>query len=129
MVYKLCYVDPDEPKAYFTSDWEHQWGDDWNDRPYEHNAGTPYDEWYDTEHQPHKIQLKEVFFELPWGWDMPCSNTINSPFSVEDINNHRVPWITKDGGYIFAGVSYTNFVKQIEEWGGTIYTPKKKGAR
>lgn len=129
MVYKLCYVDPDEPKAYFTSDWEHQWGDDWDDRPYEHNAGTPYDEWYDTEHQPHPIALKEVYFELPWGWEMPCSNVDNSRYSVEDINNHRVPWITKDNNYIFAGISYTNFVKQIEEWGGTIYTPKKKGAK
>lgn len=27
---------------YFTSDIENQWGDDWDDRPYEHNAGKPY---------------------------------------------------------------------------------------
>ena len=38
----LCYVD--EPWAYFTTqDLDKQWGDDWNDAPYEHNAGTPYE--------------------------------------------------------------------------------------
>ena len=37
----LCYVD--SPWAYFTTrPLEKQWGDDWNDAPYEHNAGTPY---------------------------------------------------------------------------------------
>lgn len=24
-IYKLCYVDSDEPKAYFTSNWARQW--------------------------------------------------------------------------------------------------------
>ena len=28
---------------YFTSDMTAQWGDDWDDRPYEHNAGPPYE--------------------------------------------------------------------------------------
>lgn len=37
----LCYVD--EPWAYFTTQkLEDQWGDDWEDSPYEHNAGKPY---------------------------------------------------------------------------------------
>lgn len=126
MVYKLCYVDPDEPKAYFTSDWEHQWGDDWNDRPYEHNAGIPYCSYQDNNGIERDIPIKMVFFDLPGWYEMPCSNTDNSRYSVEDINNHRVPWISLDGHYIFAGISYTNFVKQIEELGGTIYTPKKK---
>lgn len=39
--YKLCYVE--DNFAYFTNDFENQWGDDWNDRPYEHNAGEPYE--------------------------------------------------------------------------------------
>ena len=38
----LCYVDG--CWAYFTTQrLDHQWGDDWNDAPYEHNAGPPYD--------------------------------------------------------------------------------------
>lgn len=36
----LCYVDGG--KAYFTTQkLEDQWGDDWDDAPYEHNAGIP----------------------------------------------------------------------------------------
>ena len=124
--YKLCYIDPDEPKAYFTSDWKNQYGDDWDDRPYEHNAGTPYESYYE-DHKEFPIELKKVFFEIPWGWEMPCSNVTNSRYSVEDINNNRVPWIIKDGEYIFAGTSYTEFIKKIEKWGGTVYLPKKKG--
>ena len=38
---KLCYLENNI--MYFTSDIENQWGDDWDDRPYEHNAGTPYE--------------------------------------------------------------------------------------
>lgn len=41
--YKLCHVERNF--AYFTRlPLDEQWGDDWNDAPYEHNAGTPYDE-------------------------------------------------------------------------------------
>ena len=40
-VMRLCYVSG--CFAYFTSkDLTEQWGDDWNDAPYEHNAGEPY---------------------------------------------------------------------------------------
>ena len=38
---KLCYVEGNI--AYFTTqDLDKQWGDDWDDAPYEHNAGLPY---------------------------------------------------------------------------------------
>ena len=37
----LCYVKG--PWAYFTTQpLKKQWGDDWDDAPYEHNAGEPY---------------------------------------------------------------------------------------
>ena len=40
-MWNLCYVERNF--AYFTSiPLELQWGDDWNDAPYEHNAGEPY---------------------------------------------------------------------------------------
>jgi len=125
MVYKLCYVDGN--KAYFTSDFKNQWGDDWDDRPYEHNAGTPYNFYQDKNGVEQEIKLKEIYFDLPVWYDVPCSGTDNSRYSVQDINNHRVPWISYDGHYIFAGTSYSSFIKTIEELGGTIYTPKRKG--
>ena len=38
---KLCYVD--QSWAFFTTkSLSDQWGDDWDDAPYEHNAGYPY---------------------------------------------------------------------------------------
>lgn len=133
MVYKLCYVDGNE--AWFTSDWKNQWGDDWNDRPYEHNAGSPYSHYFDDDHVEHEIQLKKVYFDIPRCIvKEPNYGLNNSPYSVQDINNHRVAWLTidtydKDPVYLFAGVSYSNFVRQIEELGGTIYVPKKKGVK
>ena len=131
MVYKLCYVDGNE--AWFTSDWKNQWGDDWDDRPYEHNAGSPYSHYFDENSVEHEIELKKVYFDVPLGIiKEPCYGLTNSPYSVQDINNRRCPWLIIDQNephYIFAGISYTNFVRQIEELGGTIYTPKKKGVK
>lgn len=41
--FKLCYIEHNANRAWFTSaDLKDQWGDDWNDAPYAHNAGTPY---------------------------------------------------------------------------------------
>lgn len=53
--YKLCYVDGQ--KAWFTDNFEKQWGDDWNDKPYECNAEEPYDHWY--EEIPHNPPVYE----------------------------------------------------------------------
>ena len=41
MYLKLCYLE--SSVMYFTSDIDNQWGDDWDDIPYEHNAGKPYE--------------------------------------------------------------------------------------
>lgn len=128
MVYKLCYVDGN--KAYFTSNWKEQWGDDWNDRPYEHNAGEPYRHYY--EHGVElNIPLKECYFEIPMYFELPCDGHLNSPYSVQDINNNAMPWLRIGYGdektYIFAGTTYTEFIKIITKLGGTIYVPKKRG--
>jgi hypothetical protein len=49
--YRLCYIDGQ--KAWFTDNFEKQWGDDWNDKPYECNAGEPYNSWSELiEHKP-----------------------------------------------------------------------------
>ena len=48
--FRLCYVNG--PFAYFTTkEVSEQWGDDWNDAPYEHNAGKPY-EWSKRDKAP-----------------------------------------------------------------------------
>lgn len=136
MIYKLCYITGN--KAYFTSNFEKQWGDDWNDRPYEHNAGEPYKYDYSQPEQGiengvgiyPEIKQKIIYFEVPCISYLPCDGHTNSPYSVEDINHNRCPWLTLSDKnkqyYIFAGTSYTEFVKQIEKLDGTIYTAKKR---
>jgi len=64
------------------------WGDDWDDRPYEHNAGKVYEEYID-----HYIDIA-----------FPYSCTVleprddwhyngNSPWSKEDMKNRKCPCI------------------------------------
>jgi hypothetical protein len=121
--YKLCYISGDW--AYFTTQsLEEQWGDDWNDAPYEHNAGDPYTDWR-NENGPDWV-VDKVAFET--SLTDPSYNVLNSRYSVEDINKLKaVPWLFGDkwsrrpGMKIWAGTSYPEFVKMIQEEGGTVY--------
>lgn len=125
--YKLCYVDGQ--KAWFTDNFEKQWGDDWNDKPYECNAEEPYDHWYEEiPHNPpvyekkykeHKIELKTLYFEThDWAEQKPCDM---GRFSVEDINKGTVAWVHTDKFNILAGTEMEEFIKIIKENGGKIY--------
>lgn len=103
--------------AYFTSaPLEEQWGDDWNDAPYEHNAGEPYeDEGYEIVKIPFAIPSSlEYKFPCDWAWGG------NSSFSVEDINGGVIPWISVKTGKrkyvnIFAGISDSKFKEIMKE--------------
>ena len=94
--------------AYFTDldNLQEQWGDDWNDAPYEHNAGWHYDSIRKDEHTILKIPFAVVSENnngsnhwVKFPCDYGCGN---SPFSVEEINAGAVPWIF---------VSYYNMAK------------------
>lgn len=123
--YKLCYVRGN--KAWFTDNIERQWGDDWNDKPYEHNAGEPYDDWYDEEGVIGEIKLKVLYFETnDWSEKQPCDGYLNSPYSVEEINRGKVPWLETDKYKIYAGTLYEDFIRIIEGNGGNIYIKKDK---
>ena len=114
--YKLCYVYGSF--AYFTTqELSKQWGDDWNDAPYEHNAGSPYDE---------KGQnIKKIAFD--GDLEPPCEGYVNSKYSVEDINAKAVPWLythySKPKVSIFAGASIEEFKELVIKSGGNIYIP------
>lgn len=117
--YKLCYIDGN--KAWFTSNFEKQWGDDWNDAPYEHNAGDPYRHYYKNE-QEYPINLVELYFELPRYWlYLPCDHFTNSPYSVEAINKGAIAWIHTDNFNIQAGTTAKDFVDIILKNGGSIW--------
>ena len=121
------YPDPNfiplkqEMYAYFTDiDLFHeQWGDDWNDRPYEHNAGLPYDSITRNEEHtilmvPYYIDPEKVVYPRDYG-------NGNSPFTVEQINYGAVPWIfvwnreLKKSSSIFAEIDPLEFINKLEQ--------------
>lgn len=151
--YKLCYID-DSKGAYFTTQpLEEQWGDDWNDAPYEHNAGPPYYPcWHNDYDQRNnernkvkpgelckcdlckknwnldtgepKWKIKKLYFDS-YDYQTPADMCINSPYSVEMINNGNIPWLsdkynTKNPP-IFAGTSIEDFIRAIKASGGKVY--------
>lgn len=126
----LCYISGNE--AYFTTrELSKQWGDDWNDAPYEHNAGTPYGfSKSDAEKGIDPWNVYEVYFEVDL--ETPCDNELNSQYSVQDINNFAVPWL-RSGKYseskminIYAGTPLLYFCNRIIECGGAIMVPTSK---
>lgn len=136
--YRLCYIN--RPWAYFTTqNLDDQWGDDWNDAPYEHNAGSPYT-WDATRYDSASRQF--VANDKPrWEIGMiafdvnlatPCDEHFNSPYSVQGINQRQIAWLHPykfDTGYnatrveIWAGSTYPEFVHLINSAGGTVYEP------
>lgn len=98
-MFRLCFVK--DNCAWFTDSFEHQWGDDWNDKPYEYNAGEPYEHWFDSNNVEHPIGLTRVYFELYDNSYLLCPCDSGS-FSVEEINNGIIPWIYSDNFKLFA---------------------------
>jgi len=120
----LCLVK--ENRAYFTSvPLENQWGDDWNDSPYEHNAGSPYKQ----DKQGNPVEIVEVIFDSDF--ISPCTGLDNSSYSVEKINSGVVPWLRSPDYLrhvdirIFAGCTLDLFIQYIKMSGGKIFMEVK----
>lgn len=122
----LCYVR--DQWAYFTTQsLDEQWGDDWDDAPYEHNAGPPY------EYRDHDAKQGKK----PWGiaivaWDgdfwAPESCVLNPDWSVEQINKGCVPWLStalEPFIAITAGTPLSKFCELIRQGGGKVYLEAK----
>lgn len=76
-------------KLYYGNDDETEyWGDDWNDKPYEHNAGEVYSRFV--------TDILEYAFPCDFDVLTPESDWHyhgNSPFSKEDMKNKKCPCI------------------------------------
>lgn len=126
--YRLCFVEGQ--KAYFTTkDIKKQWGDDWNDAPYEHNAGTPY--FWREDSGEEKWDIIDLYFESEL--QTPDFGHSNSPYSVEDINKGQVAWLEspsyqKEATRVFAGTTIGEFLAVMKEIKGKVYllTPSSK---
>ena len=111
----LCYVK--DGIAYFTDQpLDQQWGDDWDDAPYEHNAEEPYSR--------DGVMITRVAWEGPF--DEPCEAYTNSPYSVRDINAGAVAWLrpahyVEQRDSIVAGMTLSRFVEIIRAAGGRAY--------
>lgn len=119
----LCYVE--HQWAYFThAPLGSQWGDDWDDAPYEHNAGDPCDTAYiDGSQQDARIVRIAFDAELDTPASMACGN---SQYSVQDINQLKVPWLQSPDYLstryaIMAGTYLSVFKQMIQRAGGRVY--------
>jgi hypothetical protein len=61
------------------------WGDDWDDTPYEHNAGTVYSEFVEST-QVVNFDMEDVVAE-------PCAGRSNSPWCKGDMLKRKVPCV------------------------------------
>ena len=136
--YKLCYIENNF--AYFTTqDLDKQWGDDWDDAPYEHNAEQPYTPAirYFTADRQEKVEtdwnadgspkweIMKIAFDCRRSATPAETAGSNSPYSVQMINNKLIPWLTVyPDKALFAGATIDSFVEFIEEAGGEIFFPK-----
>ena len=120
---RLCYIRNNI--AFFTTQAiEDQWGDDWNDAPYEHNAGDPYD-WWEGSEKP-RYEIIRVHFEAPMETPANKAWSGNSRYSVDEINAKHVAWLAPNNEIkwaepIFAGVTIDEFMRLIWKAGGNIY--------
>lgn len=62
-----------------------QWGDYWDDKTYEHNAGEVYDRFV-------KCRI-DIYFILECDVYQPCSGEFNSHYSKEEMRERNVPCI------------------------------------
>lgn len=119
----LCFIQGD--KAFFTTrPLSEQWGDDWNDIPYEHNAGTPYT-WRESyrERGIPPYDIIEIYWEGPF---LRPEGYRVSNVSVEMINRGDIAWLRPDFAPddtppIPAGTTLTRFKQIIKAAGGAIW--------
>lgn len=129
-IFKLCYVQHNI--LYFTDNFEKQWGDDWDDAPYQHNAEEPYeyaDDWpeYMNEHRGHIRYIGYV----PISCDLQEAYWHHQDISVEAINKGTVPWLTngwneKQG--LYAGAT----IDETAEWlkrAGAVFGELTEGGK
>jgi len=125
----LCYIG-DNIAWFTTCDLDKQQGDDWNDVPYEHNAGLPYG-WTSRSKVP-KYELHTVRFHADAMQTPADMANYNSNWAVEDINFGLTPWLSTDRWWgkehirIYAGETFEEFVNKVQAAGGDILVPLKK---
>jgi hypothetical protein len=110
--YQLCYIDNVDDwsiyKLYFTSKFEGQWGDDWNDRPACCNAGEPYSE---------DRNIVSIYLEIKGFGQTTFGGKI---YSVEDMNKNRAVWLIYEDVIFEGGDTLEKVLNKIEEYNSIV---------
>lgn len=117
--FKLCYVANNI--LYFTDNFEKQWGDDWDDAPYEYNAEPPYEIIPELEDNSYRGNIRCIAV-MDLDAEEPCDGYLNSVYSVKDINQGVVPWLrTYKYGNLMAGTTIEEAIAWLKKtkcrWG------------
>ena len=116
----------------FFGDEKDYFGDDWNDTPYEHNAGGVYSEFVK--------QAIDVAFPYRYDVSEPSDDwhyNGNSPYCKDDFKNGKVPCfiIKKSSGYfdeystelesddnfkVYFNTEFSELIEKIKQFGGTV---------
>ena len=109
---RLCLIK--ENLAYFVDDIENVTGDDWNDKPYECNAGDPYEEF-----DPLVVYFDEGYISRRPGTSFDAGGYI----SLEEIKQSHGSFIVyyKDGDSISYGDTLKKFVESLRKHEGNAY--------
>lgn len=92
-------------KLYLGETVEGIFGDDWNDTPYEHNAGCVYDKFY--------TKTVELAFPLSITVFEPCYGYSNSPYCKNDMLFRKIPCLVF--GEVIDSWQYENFDELLEK--------------
>ena len=92
-------------KLYLGETVEGIFGDDWNDIPYEHNAGCVYDKFYN--------KTVEIVFPLDFTVFEPCYGYSNSPYCKNDMLFRKIPCLVF--GEVVDSWQYENFDELLEK--------------
>ena len=120
--FRLCFVKNNV--MYFTDDFENCTGDDFNDRPYDCNAGEPYEwvnEWSAEENKKHGHTHIRYIAYMPYNYwirEPKDGHWTNCPYSVDDINAGAIAWLFCDeAGALPAGATIEEAITWLKSIG------------
>ena len=79
------YVDETGKKPAWLKTSDDYYGDDWNDVPYEKNAGRVYGEFIRG--------VREYYYDADWIIVEPCTGEINSVYCKNDFKKRKIPCV------------------------------------
>ena len=111
---RLCIIR--ENLACFVSDYDGVRGDDWNDSPYDANAGWPYEE----------FEQIEVYFDEGNCFYRPGTSFSQHHYSLDTMRKEKIPFMVCPGvNVILPGSTLREFIKIIKTNDGKVYELKE----